>query len=230
MGLIVSASIALAFSIVYLPQLQPESDLGSGQRFDNDTLFRSVPPFGHHLGILASYGGDEASITVGNPSGYEFKNCSVIMNTPIGEISNTTLKTYDRILPHSYDYFAAKLKESNYEITPSWLILECKEPFELATTPKIFIGKLDYSVGENVTLKSMIGYSEITLRVLNADGSIHLERKLPTNNGFLEFTFMIPDDAKPGTWSVQVESFSETFGQDFKVVDGNVPTAQWLLG
>lgn len=217
-ALIVSASIALTFAIFNLDQLQPKSDTGPGLRFENKTFFRSISPFGHHLGIMASYGGSEALVSVGNPSGYEFKDCNLILDTATGEIANTTLKTYDRILPDSYDYFTAELEGSNNGNAPSWLILECKEPYELATTPRIFLGKLDYMTGENVTIKGMVGFSEVTLRVLDADGNTILEKKLPTNNGFLQFSFLVPDDAKPGTWSVQLESFSETYGQDFRVV------------
>lgn len=181
-------------------------------------MFRSAAPFGHHLGILASYSGTEVLVSVGNPSGYEFRDCSVILETAVGEITNTTLKTYDRILPDSYDYFTAKLEGSNNGNAPSWLILECKEPYELATTPKIFVGKLDYRPGESVNLKAMVGYSQVTVRIMDSDGKSSVEKKLFTNNGFVQFSFLIPDYAKPGTWSVQVESFSETYGQDFRVL------------
>jgi hypothetical protein len=220
-ALITSASIALAVSILYLPQLQPKGDTGPGLRFDNETFFRSAAPFGHKLAIMASYSENETSVGVGNPSGYQYKDCTVVMETVVAQdIVNTTLKTYDRILPHTYDYFTAQLDEGGYNAdnVPDWLILECKEPQELATNPGIFIGKLDYRAGENVTLKGMIGYSEVTVRVLDGDGNTSLEKKVATDNGFLKYSFKIPDNARPGTWSVQVES-SVILGQDFTVIN-----------
>ncbi|HXG08104.1 MAG TPA: MG2 domain-containing protein [Nitrososphaera sp.] len=187
-------------------------------RFDNETFFRSAAPFGHKLAIVPSYSGNEASIGVGNPSGYEFKNCSVILEATSGGITNTTLKTYDMILPHTYDFFKVELEGNNSTNARGLLILECKEPYELATSPGIFIGKLDYRPGENVTIKSMTGYSQVTVRVLDADGNASLDKQVATNDGFLKFTFQIPDNAKLGTWSVRVESSSVIFGQDFRVV------------
>lgn len=187
-------------------------------RFDNQTLFRSAAPFGHKLAIVPSFSGNEASIGVGNPSGYEFKNCTVILEAASGGIANTTLKTYDRILPHTYDFFKVQLESSNSTNARDLLILECKDPYELATSPAVFIGKLDYRPGENVTIKGMIGYSQVTVRVLDIDGNASLEKKVATNDGFLKFTFQIPDNAKLGTWSVQVESYSVILGQDFRVV------------
>ena len=220
-ALITSASSALAVSILYLPQLQPKSDSGPGLRFDNETMFRSAAPFGHKLAIMASYSENETSVGVGNPSGYLYKNCTVVMETVAGQdIVNTTLKTYDRILPHTYDYFTAQLDGGGYNAdnVPDWLILECKDPQEMATNPGIFMGKLDYRAGENVTLKGMIGYSEVTVRVLDGDGNTSLEKQVATDNGFLQYSFKIPDNAKPGTWSVQVES-SVILGQYFSVIN-----------
>jgi hypothetical protein len=215
-ALIASASIALTFLIIYPPQLEPKGDSGAGLRFDNETMFRSAAPFGHKLAIIPSYDANGALIGVGNPSGYEFKNCIVVLEAASGGIGNTTLKTYDRIAPHSYDFFKAELRGSNNDV-PNLLILECKEPHELATSPGIFIGKLDYTRGENIRLKGMVGFSEVTVRVLDPDGNTNLEKKLFTDSGFLSFTFSLPDDAKPGTWSVLVQSSLVTLGQDFRV-------------
>ena len=141
----------------------------------------------------------------------------MILVAGTGEIANATLKTYDGILPHAYDNFRAELEGINTTNGPNWLILECKEPYELATAPRIFIGKRDYMAGENVTIKGMVGFSEVTVRVF-ANGKASLEERLSTDKGFLQFSFLIPDDAEPGTWSVQVESFSEMYGQDFRVL------------
>jgi hypothetical protein len=220
-ALILSASIVLAFSIFYLPQLQPKSETPAGMRFDNQTLIRSAAPFGHNLAIVPSYSGNEALISIGNPSGYEFKNCSVILEAASGGITNTTLKTYDRIYPNTYDLFKVQSEGSNAKYARDLLILECKEPYELATSPAIFIGKLDYRPGENVTIKGMIGYSQVTVRVLDVDGIASLEKKVATNDGFLKFNFQIPDNAKLGTWSIRVESSDVIFGQDFRVVASN---------
>ncbi|MEW6603160.1 MAG: MG2 domain-containing protein [Thermoproteota archaeon] len=188
-------------------------------RFDNQTLFRSAAPFGHKLAVVSSYFGNEASIGVGNPSGYEFKNCSVILEAASGGITNTTLKTYGRILPHTYDFFKVQLGSSTN--ARDLLVLECKDPYELATSPAVFIGKHDYRPGENVTIKGMIGYSQVTVRVLDADGNASLEKKVATNDGFLKFIYQIPDNAKLGTWSVRVESSNVILGQDFRVLESN---------
>jgi hypothetical protein len=221
-ALVASASIALAITILYIPQLQPKSSSGTALRFDNETFFRSAAPFGHKLAVVSPYGGSEGSIGVGNPSSSEFKNCTIVLESVVGEgMINATVKTYSEIPPHSYDYFTIPLTVYNTDDVPGLIILECKEPRELATTPGIFIGKRDYMPGETVTIKGMLGHSQVTLSVMDADGKTILERKLATNNGFLESAFQVPKDAGIGMWTVQVDTHDIILGQDFRVIGEN---------
>ncbi|HXG06461.1 MAG TPA: MG2 domain-containing protein [Nitrososphaera sp.] len=67
----------------------------------------------------------------------------------------------------------------------------------------------------------MSGYSQITIRVLDHDGNVILEDDVATNDGFLEFTFQIPDNAKMGTWSLRIEVRNTIFSHDFRVVGGS---------
>lgn len=216
--LAVSASISLGV-FVTLPHTGQRGTSGTAMRLDNETLFASAAPFGHKLAMLSSYNDDEVSIRIGNPSGIDFRSCTVVLSTVDGASLNTTLKSYEVIPQKSYDYFTAELQgKDNQSQAREWLVLECRNPHELATNPMIITTKREYSTGETVTLKGMIGYPHVTVRVLDPERTTYLESKLATDNGFLMFSFLIPDDAKEGVWTVEAGSSDTILGQDFRVV------------
>ncbi len=206
-----------------LPPKPPE------QKFDPEEFMRSAVPFGHYLAILAPScdSNGTCSISIGNPSGYQFYDCALIQSR--SDDGNATLKSYPSIVPHFRDSLTV---HNLADFAGNLFILECKEPLEYVTYPPVGLDKAKYAPGDTVTLKGILDKSsKITILVLDPHQTdeyipghntqdVYLQKELRTGpDGSISFSFRLADNAKQGRWTIQVITGDRGIGLGFEVIN-----------
>lgn len=226
------AIVATAVLLIFTPEILKAGQLPPRfpeQKFDlEEESIRSVVPFGHYLAILAPScdSSDTCSISIGNPSGYHFQDCTLIQSR--SDDGNVTLKSYPSIVPHFRDSLSVQNVTS---FAATLFILECKEPLEYVTYPPVGLDKAKYAPGDNVTLKGILDKSsKITILVLDPRQTerylpghntqdVYLQKELRTEaDGSVSFSFRLADNAETGRWTIQVITGDRAIGFGFEVI------------